>query len=219
MKKLVFILTMLTMVVACTKDPYETGDSQLSYMRADMVDMKVEGKMVKSIITDDGVSLPFVASLHVSDEMARPDTTYRALIYYNKVDDKPIEIITSQLVKVFNPFDSHTLSTDKTDPVILSSIWQAANGKYLNLSIGLKTGNTEGDSKQQVDVCLDSMTVADDGTRHCYLSLRHAQNDIPQFYTQTRYLSIDLGSCSEGNVLHVRASTYNGIVERTFVKR
>ena len=39
-------------MVSCTVEPYESGDTSLSYIMAEMVDMHVVGRVVKSIVTD-----------------------------------------------------------------------------------------------------------------------------------------------------------------------
>ena len=44
-------------MVSCTVDPYESGDSSLSYLKAEMVDMRVMGKGVQSIVSDEDEQL------------------------------------------------------------------------------------------------------------------------------------------------------------------
>ena len=39
------------LMVSCTVEPYETGDTSLSYLMAEMVDMHVVGRDIKSIVT------------------------------------------------------------------------------------------------------------------------------------------------------------------------
>lgn len=217
-KIFIYIAIATAILAACATDAYETGDSSLSYMRADMADMKVEGRAVKSIVTDQSLSLPFDSKLSVSEKMARPDTTYRVMLYYNKVEGKDIEIISSQLVSVVNPAMDRKLSTEAIDPLILTSAWQAENGKYINVRLGLKTGNAGDEAKQYIDVRLDSIVVHRDGATHRYLTLCHGQNNIPQYYTQDAYLSISQTGYGVGDVTHLRVNTYEGVVEKNFTK-
>ena len=44
---------------ACKNEMYDTGDGELSYMKAEMCDITAQDYYVTSIITDDDVSLPF----------------------------------------------------------------------------------------------------------------------------------------------------------------
>ena len=75
--------------VACTTNDYETGDGKLSHYRADFVDAYTNSNasFVKAM-TDDGDSLVFSAPLKVK-WATTPDSAYRALLYYSKVDEKP----------------------------------------------------------------------------------------------------------------------------------
>ena len=49
-------------MVSCTVEPYETGDTSLSYLMAEMVDMHVVGREIKSIVTDSDERLAVSSS-------------------------------------------------------------------------------------------------------------------------------------------------------------
>ena len=80
------------LMVSCTVEPYETGDTSLSYLMAEMVDMHVVGREIKSIVTDSDERLAVSSSYLLPENMEHRDTTYRMMLYYNKEGNKPIEL-------------------------------------------------------------------------------------------------------------------------------
>lgn len=216
MRKILFFLFIAFVFVACTQDAYEAGDSALSYLRADMVDMHVVGNEIKSIVTDEGESLKF-SSLHVSDKMARPDTLYRALLYYNKVEGKDIEVMSSSVASLLVPKEDSRVK--ETDPLTYTSGWMSANGRYVNLCLGLKVGKTDdGNTLQGLDLRLDEVKTDAEGHRLCYMTLLHDQNGMPEYYTETFYFSIPIEGFSSGDEFHIKMNTYGGEIVRTFRK-
>lgn len=211
-----FFFLFVIAIASCSQDAYEAGDSPLSYLRADMVDMHVEGDEVKSIITDDDEALVF-GKLRVAEELVRPDTTYRALLYYNKVEGKEIEVVSSSLARLLEPKTEKLFEAD--DPLTYTSGWMAANGRYVNLNLGLKVGNAEDENtKQGVFVILDSEETLASGHKRYHLTLRHDQNGMPEFYTKTFYFCIPVYDFDEGDELELTVNTYNGKIVRSFVK-
>ena len=79
------ILIALSFILsACSNDPYDTGDGSLSHMRADFVEAQTDASAnIISIETDDGEHMFLTNAINVS-WAERPDTIYRALLYYNK---------------------------------------------------------------------------------------------------------------------------------------
>ena len=72
-------------VQSCTQDSYEKGEGRYSQMRGDFAEMHINSdKKAVSITTDDGDLLP-LKELYASQWIATPDTTYRCILYYNKV--------------------------------------------------------------------------------------------------------------------------------------
>ena len=134
------------LMVSCTVDPYETGDTSLSYLKAEMVDMHVVGREVRSIVTDADEQLTVSSSYQLPESIEHSDTTYRMMLYYNKEGNKPIELKSIRQAHVVMPSDRQSSLTLKDDPVKLVSAWKAQNGNYLNLSLGLMVGNAENDA-------------------------------------------------------------------------
>ena len=206
-------------VVSCTVDPYETGDTSLSYLKAEMVDMHVVGREVRSIVTDADERLSVSSSFLLPEKIEHRDTTYRVMLYYNKVGNKPIELKSMRQAYVVRPSDRQSSLTLKDDPVKLISAWKAQNGNYLNLSLGFMTGNMDDDGAvHKLGLVVDAVETMGDGSRTYYLIFHHDQDSIPEYYTQTVYLSIPLKDYAIGDRICIKMNTYSGCIEKSFVK-
>ena len=199
--------------------PYETGDTSLSYLKAEMVDMHVVGREVRSIVTDADERLSVSSSFLLPEKIEHRDTTYRVMLYYNKVGNKPIELKSMRQAYVVRPSDRQSSLTLKDDPVKLISAWKAQNGNYLNLSLGFMTGNMDDDGAvHKLGLVVDAVETMGDGSRTYYLIFHHDQDSIPEYYTQTVYLSIPLKDYAIGDRICIKMNTYSGCIEKSFVK-
>ena len=213
------MLVVTFFVVSCTVDPYETGDTSLSYLKAEMVDMHVVGREVRSIVTDADERLSVSSSFLLPEKIEHRDTTYRVMLYYNKVGNKPIELKSMRQAYVVRPSDRQSSLTLKDDPVKLISAWKAQNGNYLNLSLGFMTGNMDDDGAvHKLGLVVDAVETMGDGSRTYYLVFHHDQDSIPEYYTQTVYLSIPLKDYAIGDRICIKMNTYSGCIEKSFVK-
>ena len=213
------MLVVTFLVVSCTVDPYETGDTSLSYLKAEMVDMHVVGREVRSIVTDADERLSVSSSFLLPEKIEHRDTTYRVMLYYNKVGNKPIELKSMRQAYVVRPSDRQSSLTLKDDPVKLISAWKAQNGNYLNLSLGFMTGNMDDDGAvHKLGLVVDAVETMGDGSRTYYLVFHHDQDSIPEYYTQTVYLSIPLKDYAIGDRICIKMNTYSGFIEKSFVK-
>ena len=207
------------LMVSCTVEPYETGDTSLSYLMAEMVDMHVVGREVKSIVNDADERLSVSSSFMLPENMEHRDTTYRMMLYYNKEGNKPIELKSIRQAHVVRPSDRQSSLTLQDDPVKLISAWKAQNGNYLNLSLGLMVGNAENDAAiHKLGLVVNAVEKMSDGSRTFYLTFYHDQDSIPEYYTQTVYLSIPLKDYATGDKICIKMNTYSGWIEKSFVK-
>lgn len=207
------------LMVSCTVEPYESGDSSLSYLKAEMVDMHVMGKAVESLVNDADERLEVSSTFQLPQKMEHADTTYRMMLYYNKVNKAPVDIKSIRLAHVVNPAKKDKALTLADDPLKLISAWKAENGAYLNLSLGLMTGNAEDeDAIQKIAVVADSVVTAAGGGKTYYLTLHHDQDGIPEFYTQTVYVSIPIRELPKDDKICIRMNTYSGWIEKIFAK-
>lgn len=210
-------VTVLLLAGACTHDFYETGDSGLSYLHADFVEAATDGSSAfTSAATDDGTLLTLRPAMQVK-WAARPDTVYRALLYYNKVEKGVTEPVGISLVPVLRMRLAIDGSSVHTDPVAFESAWVSRNRRYLNLGLSLKTGKSDDESAvQSLAAICDSVRLQPNGGRTFYLRLYHDQNGVPEYYSSPVYASIPLtGFQSEDSVI-LDVNTYKGVVRRRF---
>ena len=206
-------------MASCTVEPYETGDTSLSYLMAEMVDMHVVGREIKSIVTDSDERLAVSSSYLLPEKMEHRDTTYRMMLYYNKEGNKPIELKSLRRAHVVKASDKQSSLTIHDDPVKLISVWKAQNSSYINMSLGLMVGNAENeDAVHKVGLVVNSVETIADGSKTYYLTLHHDQDSIPEYYTQTVYLSVPLKEYSAGDRICIRMNTYSGWIEKIFTK-
>lgn len=220
------LLFLLFVLSACSNDPYDTGDGALSHMRADFVEAQTDNNAnIVSIETDDGERMFLTGAINVA-WAERPDTVYRALLYYNKVeaDDgtnnaEPLGI-SQVLVPQITPIEE-VKDGIKTDPVTFESSWTSSNGKYLNLGISIKTGSVDGNyDTQTIGLIYNGVETNADGSRNVSLSLYHDQNGVPEYYSVETYVSIAVSRLpiepADGDIVTVDINTYDGTITRTF---
>ncbi|MBQ8452367.1 MAG: NigD-like N-terminal domain-containing protein [Prevotella sp.] len=209
-----YLFTFSLFLFSCTTENYETGDGDMSYMRADFVMMHTAAaKTVDHFVTDEGETVNLQTQATVS-WAEKADTLYRALAYYN--NDKAaqkVEVKSLQPVYVLRPRKVEDLETEpKDDPVGLESAWMSSNGQFINLGILLMMGQPEDDKAHHIiGVVLNSET--DDTIT---LTFDHDQGGIPEYYTQRYYVSIPVTDTMQGKAVTLRLNTYQGLIEKTF---
>ena len=219
MRHLLHIIMIGILLAGCQQEPYESGDTSLSYLTAEMVNVRIENAYVNSITNDEGKSLPLPASLGINSQSLPPDTTMRMMMYYILDGVTEMKIMKSYMVGVVRPVGLWSEGSYKTDPVTLTSAWMSPNGSFLNLSLGVKTGKTDDPSaRQTINVALDSVVVDKQGQRTRYMTLVHDQSIVPEFFTTNVYISIPTDDCPSGEALVIDINTYGGKVRKQFRK-
>ena len=213
-------------MTACSSDAYDAGDGSLSYMRADFVEAQTDGtaSFVKAQ-TDDGMSLTLSPSLSVA-WAATPDSTYRALLYYNMeegmADDATVRPIAISSVLVARVMERSRPDAEyPTDPVSLETSWVSKNRAYINLGLRLKTGTADGQvASQTLGAVYTGSEQREDGTKRHRILVVHSQNGAPQYYSAPVYVSIPLSdlpfALSDGDDIEIDVNTYSGTVSKTF---
>ena len=211
MKHIIIFVTALLMLSACKNDSYESGDGQYSYLQADFVEANTSAsKELVSARTDDGDMLLF--SPHVFKEWAStPDSVYRSLLYYNKVnDDRTTEVYSIVQIPVVKIHKLNGTDEISTDPLFLKSAWISKNRKYLNLYFGIKTGVEDGnDNIQTLSVVYDPDVNNSNDSRNPYIKVVHKQNGVPEYYTSYGYISVPLNDFALGTTIHLSVNTYD----------
>lgn len=211
--RLLFITLVSLVVAACNSD----GDGgNISNLQVEMCDLRTSARQkALSCVLDDDQVLEFSAPLNVQWAQT-PDSVYRALIYYNKVEGESKVDALSAVMAIFLrpvPADKDEWS-HFSDPVDMVSTWQAKNGRYINLCLSLKTGVSSGLAHKVTMVC-DSISAA--GSRH-YYRFCHSQDGIPTDYGVEEYVSVPIDSLAKGDTVTIAVPTFGGMVSKDFVK-
>ena len=211
---LVVLALFASVLASCNKDD---ADEDYSTLTADMCDLQTNSKKVISMcVMDDGRQVQFVSPVTIS-WATTPDSTYRALLYYNKVAGseriEPFSVLRALCMTPKAATDS-VVSRYK-DPVQLISSWYAKNGKYLNLCLAVKTGDSDGERAHTLAVINDSTSHS--GHRH-YLRVCHSQNGLPAYYSMETYSSIVVEDIPKGDTVTLSVPTFSGIVVKDMVK-
>lgn len=211
----VLALSFTTLLAACTIDPYEAGDGQYSYLKAEMADMHTAAKCkVDYAVTDTDEKLTFNPPFNCH-WATTPDSTYRAMLYYKKSPDKTEG---NTCVKVWMLYPMKPLKATPTDPVKLQSSWLSQNKKYINLRLGVMSGKPDdAKQKQKIGIVLNKQVTHANGKKAIDLQLLHNRNQVPSYYTKTLYISIPTASYKSGDSIRLKVNTYQGMVEKTFV--
>ena len=196
-------------------DAYEKGEGEYSLLTAELVEAYVDNdKHVSHVVTDQGERLILTSPL-TAQWIETPDTMYRALLYYDQVEEGKAEPRSFGWVGVLTPRDS-IKGGMKSDPLYTESMWVAKNHKYLNLRLRLLTGSTD-DEKARHSIGL-MKDAASSTPGHARMVLYHDQGGMPEYYSMVTYASIPLDSI-KADTLTIVVKTYNGEVNRTFKPR
>ena len=224
MRKGVFIWIValgLAAFLSCSQDAYEKGQGDYSLLRGDFAEAYVNNKgEVESVTTDDGEVLPLTKTL-TAKWITTADTTYRCMLYYNKVKGSggqslaevlSIGQVPCPLIKPLSDFDK----AFRADPVKFESAWVSKSGKYLNMSLQLMTGFTEDTTAiQQLAFVSDTLLQNPDKTSTLYIRLFHDQGNVPEYYSTQAYVSIPTNSIDADSV-RISINTYKGMIEKAF---
>ena len=218
MKKLFRLLVIITVncqlstLISCTQDAYEKGEGEYSLLRGDFVEAVVNSnKQVAKIITDDGDEM-LVTSPYTAKWIAKADTTYRCMLYYNKVEGKAEVVSMGQVpcaaIVPLSKFEKEL----KTDPVKFESTWMSKTGRYLNLSIQVKSGVTDDTTAvQSLAIVSDTLITHSDGKQIRNLILHHDQGNVPEYYSTQVYVSIPTNRIDADSV-RISINSYDGEV-------
>jgi hypothetical protein len=218
MKKLFRLLVIITVncqlstLISCTQDAYEKGEGEYSLVRGDFAEAVVNSsKQVTKIVTDDGDEL-FLTSPYTAKWVAKADTTYRCMLYYNKVEGKT-EIVSMGQVPCVGVYPLSQFDKEfKTDPVKFESTWMSKTGRYLNLSLQVKTGTADDTAAvQSLAVVSDTLITHPDGKQIRSLILHHDQGNVPQYYSTQVYFSIPTDRIDADSV-RISINSYDGEV-------
>lgn len=201
-------------LTACENDSYDKGQGKYSLTQADFVEAHSnEAKTFDSVVTDDGQ--PYTLAPQATAAWATtPDSTYRAILYYNIVDETSAEPVAIAQVSTLAILELEDIKDMKTDPVNFESAWVSKNGKYLNMAFYLKVGQDDDDETiHTIGMVCDEVRENADGTKTSFLRLFHDQGGVPEYYSSKHYISVPRSSIEADSVC-LAVQTYDGIVTR-----
>jgi len=201
-------------LVGCETESYDTGQGKYSLMRADFAELSIDGeKQVVSFLTDEEEQYELSAPVKAS-WIQTPDTTYRAIIYYNKVSNGKAEMVLMGSMGVVSPIEHWRFKGFPQDPLGVESIWKTKSGKYINLGLLIKNGRVEDEEgTHTIALSCDTILINTDQTRTAYYRLLHDQGDAPEYYTNRRYISILIPQ-DRPDTMCLSINTYEGVIER-----
>lgn len=223
-KQSLAVIAFTIALTACTSEAYDSGDGTNSYLTADLVLLRTApDKSVRSVQLDDGRELR-LSNPFAKDWIERPDTAYRALLYYDQMSARsdaavgtnpnsiPVVRARSVLpVPVLRISAAADVDNILTDPIGFESMWVSKNGSYLNLSLLLKSGKAESDTLlHTLGVVSNGTTTDADGHRTLHLTLYHDQGGVPAYYTVQQYVSIPTPLLKDADTVELTLNTYNG---------
>lgn len=204
---------LLSLATACTSDPYDTGDGPLSYLTASLAMLHTgTNKLVDSAELDDGTRLTLARPIAVA-WAATPDSTYRALLYYDASADgtATVSARTAVQVPVLRPTPADKTGEMHTDPVGVESVWMSRGGTCLNLSLLLKAGKADAaDAVQTLGIVSHGTETDAEGHSVATIELYHDQGGVPEYYTVQRYFSIDTRDLGSPDIIRLTVTTYAG---------
>ena len=216
MRRVTVFLFVALLLAGCSVDSYKTGDGGLSYLTVEFGEVKTaEAKTIVGFSSDDGLDVNF-SRPYTAEWADKANGTYRALVYYDKVEEGSTFAHSISQVPVVKPLITNRPDTVKTDPLIFESAWKSTNGKYLNVGFYVKTGTADGKiNKQLLGVWREKVVEHADGTKDVYLKVMHSQNKAPEFYRTKGYMSIPLDGMQNDRIF-LSVVTYDGEATKTF---
>lgn len=219
MKRLILALSTLALL-ACQQDAYDKGEGKYSLLKAELVEAHADAtKQIDYVVTDEDQQLALTQP-HAAKWVTTADSTYRALLYYNKVDDRRAEVVNMAQIPTASILSPDDLKEPlKTDAVKLESVWRSTTKKYVNVGIVLMTGEApDATAKHSLAIVAQRMQMHADGKRTLAVVLHHNRNGMPEYYSMRTYFSIPIKNV-EADSLQVCFHTYDGEVAKTFSVR
>ena len=209
-----FAFMLAAALAACQTDSYDSGPGNFSLLTADFVELHTNAQCAAIYaITDGGDSLALVPAV-TPDWTSRPDTAYRAILYYDRAEGPAVRARSIIEVPVLRPVATAALDSVPIHPVRLESAWVSASGRYLNIGFYIKTGEaSDGSARQTVGMACDSVAVAPGGIAVAHLRLYHDQGGVPEYYSSKTYVSVSRRAIAADSV-SLTIETYGGTVTR-----
>lgn len=216
----IFPALLLALFTACSSDSYDTGTGTYSLTRADFGEIhSAAPKTADYIVTDDGERFALTKP-HNADWLAKADTLYRGIIYYNPKEDGRAEVVSMGAVPVLSAKPQEEFEEGvKTDPLKFESLWLSKSGRFVNIGFYMKVGVAEDPEAIHTIGLIDEGTVDNaDGTRTAVYRMYHDQGGVPEYYSSRYYVSIACKTIDADSV-RLLMNTYDGEIEHVTAVR
>ncbi|MGM9707436.1 MAG: hypothetical protein ACI3YM_07480 [Prevotella sp.] len=222
-------LAALLLPTSCENEAYDSGTGALSLTQGDFVEVYTNKEcQITNAETDQGQQLTFTQPFAMR-WANRPDTTYRAILYYDLLDKNnataaphtaqahPVSI--AQVATLTTPIPIAKVKEMHTDPVRFESAWMSKEGKYLNLGFYLLTADVNDSTRvQQVSIVSEGISTDANGRRTASLRLYHDQGGVPEYYSSKKYISL-ICTELECDSVSISINSYQGETKRVFAIR
>lgn len=211
-------IILLSVLISCSKED-EYGYATLT---AELCDAHTSAAgVIDYAINDYDEKLVFSPNANVR-WASTPDSIYRTLIYYNKVETagQPVTPVGVESVMWLAP---RTLKESaewnmKSDPIALESSWLSSNQCYVNMRLSVKSGAAETDKQtHKFGLVCDSIYSTGSAKRYAF-RICHDQGDIPAYYSVPVYASVPISDIAPADTIDITVQTWNGTLTRQFVK-
>lgn len=180
------LLGMLMLLTACGEDEYHYPSVRLEFLTAFS---GTDGKL-KSVLTDEGVSLPVAedaSNLTIdANSFIRIISNYAPMTAADGSEGVKLYAVASTISSMPQPPSKFEQGV-KNDPVELQSIWMGID--YLNMVLGIKVQN----GTHRLGFVEDEVSKdTESGHTTVRLSLYHDSSNDVQAYTKRAYVSVPL---------------------------
>ncbi len=205
----------LVLFTGCTTDAYDKGDGTYSGLQAELADVSITADgSATGFVTDNDIHYTFDTPVQVA--WAKDvDSTYRAAVYFEDLGNGTAQCLSLGRVPTLRPVEHWKMSVKADDPVGYESIWPAGNGRYVNLTLLLKSGEDGSDKLHSIALAQDTVISHVNGCHTAHYRLYHDQNGLPQYYTDRYYVSILLPDTTQLDTVVLQMNTTAGTMRRT----
>ena len=122
------LLFPVCLLCACETDSYDKGEGKYSLMQADFVELTVNSeKQGTQFLTDEGEQYRLITPVTAS-WIQRPDTIYRAIVYFNKTAAGEAQATAMGQMGVLRPIEHWRFKEQPQDPLGVESAAREAAG-------------------------------------------------------------------------------------------
>ncbi len=209
----------LVLITGCTTDAYDKGNGTYSGLQAELADVSIAAdRSATGFVTDNGARYTFDTPVQVA-WAKEVDSTYRAAVYFEDLGDGTAHCLSLGRVPTLRPVEHWRMKPTADDAVDYESVWPSGSGRYVNLTLLLKSGEDGSDKLHSIALAQDTVICHADGRNTAHYRLFHDQNDIPQYYTDRYYVSILLPDTTQLDTVQLQMNTTTGTVLRTIPVR